>query len=158
VSGVNLPLLSLYESERIPVSVRQTLQGVTLDRAQTPLYRHQIEFDAVYVDLDDALLIRGRLNTLLLRVLYQCVNKMVPIILVTRHEGNLDGTLRKHRILGLFDRITHLKKGESKRTAIKHDRAVFIDDSFRELLDVEKAAGVIGIHPSAVEVLLDDYH
>jgi carbamoyl-phosphate synthase large subunit len=157
VCGVNLPLLSLYEAERINVSIRPLLEGVTLDRAHTPLYRHAIKFDAVYVDLDDALLIRGRLNTLLIRVLYQCVNKSIPVVLVTRHEGNLEETLRKHRISHLFDEVVHLRDGESKRAAIRHDRAVFIDDSFRELVDTEQNEGVVAIHPSAAEVLLEDY-
>ena len=157
VSGINLPLLSIYESDRVKVSVRQPLLGVTLDRAQTPLYRHKIKYDAVYVDLDDTLLIHGRLNTLLLRVLYQCVNKSIPVVLVTRHEGNLEQTLCDHRISGLFDRIAHLRQGESKTAAINHNQAIFIDDSYRELLEVEKMNGIVGIHPSAAEILLNDY-
>jgi len=157
VSGVNLPLLSLFESERIDVNIRPLVSGVTLDRAQVPLYRHTLFFEAVYVDLDDALIIRGRLNTLLLRVLYQCVNKCIPVILVTRHQHDLMHTLRKHRVDRLFDRIVHLQDGESKTAAITHEAAIVIDDSYRELRDVETRKGIIGIHPSAVELLLEDH-
>jgi hypothetical protein len=157
VSGVNLPLLSIYESERIAVTIPQPLPGVTLDRAQVPFYRHDLKYDAVYVDFDDALVLRGRLNTLLVRVLYQCVNKSIPVVLVSRHQGDLMEALRRHRILGLFDKIIHLQKGESKSTAITHRNAFFIDDSYRELSDIEKSHGIIGVHPSAVELILEDY-
>lgn len=157
VSGVNLPLLSIYEAERIEVTIPKPLLGVTLDRAQVPFYRHRLKYDAVYVDFDDALVIHGRLNTILLRVLYQCVNKSIPVILVSRHKGDLMEALRRHRILGLFDKIVHLQNGESKATAIMHRNAFFIDDSYRELSDLEKRNGIIGIHPSAVELILEDY-
>jgi carbamoyl-phosphate synthase large subunit len=157
VSGINLPLLSLYEAEGLNVSIRQALPGVTLDRAHTPLYRHALKYEAVYVDFDDALVIHGRLNTLLVRVLYQCVNRNIPVILVSRHDGDLRLALRKHKIEGLFDRVVHLRGGESKAIAIEHRFAVFIDDSFRELTELEKVSGIIAIHPSAVELLLCEY-
>ena len=132
-------------------------RGVTLDRAHTPLYRHALKYEAVYVDFDDALVIHGRLNTLLVRVLYQCVNRNIPVILVSRHDGDLESALRKHKIDSLFDRVVHLRDGESKALAIEHKFAVFIDDSFRELTELEKVSGVTAMHPSAVELLLCDY-
>ena len=76
---------------------------------------------------------------------------------MSRHDGDLESALRKHKIDSLFDRVVHLRDGESKALAIEHKFAVFIDDSFRELTELEKVSGVTAMHPSAVELLLCDY-
>lgn len=37
---------------------------------------------------------------------------MEKIILLTRHQGNVENTLLKYRTLGLFDKIIHIDKKE----------------------------------------------
>jgi carbamoyl-phosphate synthase large subunit len=155
VSGVNLPLLSLYESDRVQVSIPQTLQGVVVQRTLVPSYTHSLDYDALYLDYDDTLIVNGVVNTHLVKLAYQFLNKQKPVVLVTRHAGDIRASLRKHRLEGLFDKIRHLQAGESKRDAVEHKAAVFIDDSFRELEDLRQHPGLLVLHVSAADVLTD---
>jgi carbamoyl-phosphate synthase large subunit len=157
VLGVNFPLLSLYEQERIPVTIRPHALDVTIDRALTNRYRHGLKYSAVYVDLDDTLVLRGRVNTDLVRFLYQCVNRGVRLVLVTRHRQDVGETLRRHRLAGLFDEVIHITEADrSKAEFIREADAIFIDDSFRERQEVEKAKGILSFNSCMVEMLFDD--
>lgn len=154
-SGVNLPLLSLYESDRVPVSIPPTVPDVVVHRTLESAYRHGAEYDALYLDYDDTLIVHGAVNTKLVKIAYQHINAGKPVLLVTRHDGDLTASLRKYRLEGLFDDVVHLKKGESKRHAIRHANAIFIDDSHCELDDLRQHAGVVALHVSAAELLID---
>jgi carbamoyl-phosphate synthase large subunit len=154
-SGINLPLLSLYESDRMEVTIPRRLEGVIVERSLAPAYSHPFEFDALYLDFDDTLVVNGEVNSQLVKIAYQCLNRKKAVILVTRHDRDLAVSLRKHRLEGLFDEVVHLKRGESKRNAIKHARTMFIDDSHRELEDLRQHPGVVALHVSAAELLID---
>jgi len=155
VIGVNFPLLSLYEQERLPVEILPNPVEVEIDRALVNRYRHALNYRTVYVDLDDTLLIDGRVNTDLVRFLYQCVNRGIPIALVTRHAGDLQATLDAHRLRGLFDRQVHLPADEAKADFIREPGAILIDDSFRERSEAIRR-GIPAFDCSMVEMLLDD--
>ena len=155
VLGVNFPLLSLYDWEGFPISIAVNKVEVELDRALTNRYRHNLQLRSAYVDFDDTVIVRGCLNTVLIRFLYQCVNHRVRLVLLTRHRGNLDEALKQHRISGLFDEIVQVCPDEAKVDYMQGDGAVLIDDSFCER---EQAAGrgFLTFDTSMVEMLLDD--
>jgi len=155
--GVNLPLLSLYEAERVPVAIHPLDLSVTVDRTFTPIFKHGLIYDTLYVDLDDTLIIHNRVNAQLVTIIYQCLNRGVRVILLTRHGKDVKATLDKFRLTILFDEIVHLTEGESKANYIKSSNAVFIDDSFSELSAVGNIMGVTAIHTSAADLLLEDY-
>jgi hypothetical protein len=155
VVGVNFPLLSLFEQERLPVEILPNPVEVEIDRALANRYRHALDYKAVYVDLDDTLLLGGRVNTDLVRFLYQCVNRGIPIALLTRHAGDLDATLEAHRLRGLFDRQVHLPAAEAKAGFIREPGAILIDDSFRERSEAIRR-GIPAFDCSMVEMLFDD--
>jgi len=157
VCGVNLPLLSLYEAERIPVTIQPLDLPVTVDRTLTPIFKHGLIYDTLYVDLDDTLIIHNRVNAQLVTIIYQCLNRGVRVILLTRHGKDVKATLDKFRLTVLFDEIVHLTNGESKANYIKSSKAVFIDDSFSEVSAVGRIMGVTAIHTSAADLLLEDY-
>lgn len=154
-SGVNLPLLSLYESDRIEVTIPHQLSGIIVERSLAPAYSHAIEYDALYLDYDDTLIVGGAVNSQLVKIAYQCLNRKKAVVLVTRHAGDISASLQKYRLGGLFDQVVHLKAGESKRKAITHSRCVFIDDSFRELEDLRRHPGVTALHVSSADLLLN---
>ena len=156
VSGVNLPLLSLYESDRVEVTIPQDVKGVVVERSLTPAYSHPFEYDALYLDFDDTLIVDGEVNSQLVKIAYQCLNRKKSVILVTRHAGDLTASLRKHRLEGLFDKVVHLKEGESKLSAIAHNKCVFVDDSFREMEDLRKHPGVMPLHVSSADLLINN--
>ena len=153
--GVNLPLLSLYEAARMPVSVEHFEGVLEVDRALVSRFRLDLEFDTVYVDLDDTLIVHGKVHSRLVRFLYDCLNAGRRLALITRHDRDPEVTLAERRLSGLFDEIIHLQKGESKADHIVGPRAIFIDDSFGERRAVREGAGVPAFDCSQLEALLD---
>jgi hypothetical protein len=111
----------------------------------------------VYVDLDDTLVIHDRLNIELISFLFQCINQKKKLILISKFLGDDIRTyLKKWRVLELFDDIIWLPESDSKALHIPHGRAIFIDDSFSQRLEVSKICGIPTFDPSMVEALLDD--
>jgi carbamoyl-phosphate synthase large subunit len=156
VLGVNFPLMSLYEQERIPLQILFNPIELEVDRALVNHYRHSLQYAQVYVDLDDTLILNDKVNTTLVRFLYQCINKNIRIALITKHAGNLDETLKRHRISELFDEVIHISKSSSKSDAMSGDRSIFIDDSFSERLAVSQRLGIMTFDCSMLEMLLDE--
>lgn len=156
VQGVNFPLLSLYEHQRIPLQIVTNEVDVELDRALTNRYRHNLQYSAVYIDLDDTLVLAGKVNTELVRFLYQCLNRGIGLHLITKHASDLTQTLRRYRLDGLFDTIVHIDQSASKADYIREADAIFIDDSFRERLEVHERQGIPTFDNSMIELLLDE--
>lgn len=155
VAGMNFPLMTLYDAAGH--NIRPLLiDGVAeLSRSLENHYRLDFDYSAVYVDLDDTLLLRRQVNTRLIQFLYQCLNRGKPVVLVTRHAGDLQDTLRKHRLGTMFDRIHHLDATTCKSSVIRESDAILIDDSFAERQRVAKATGIRTFEPSGIECLID---
>lgn len=156
VMGVNFPLLSIFEHERLPLQVMANPGRIELDRALGNRYRHEIRFGVLYVDLDDTLLLNGMVNAGLVKLIFQCINKGKKVNLITRHAADLQQTLATHRLSGLFDCVIHLTNKERKSDFIKEPDAIFIDDSFAERRDVAQACGIPTLDCSMVEMLIDE--
>ena len=154
--GVNLPLLSLYEAERIPVSVQPVAPWVELDRALINRYKRALTYRTLYLDFDDTLVVRGRVNPDMAKLLYQAVNVGVRLILLTRHAGDLDQVLTKHRLKHLFDEVIHIRNGEPKAAFILDRDSIMIDDSFTERTTVHQQLGIPVFDSSMIEMLFDD--
>ena len=153
VRGVNFALLSLYEALRVPVQIRPLNCELEMDRALANRYKHSIDFSDVYVDLDDTLITGGRLNVELAAFLLACASQGKPVVLVTRHAHDVQQTLSKHRVAQIFDRIVHLSDREPKSIYIKGERPLFIDDSFRERMEVSNATNAVCLDLSMMEML-----
>jgi carbamoyl-phosphate synthase large subunit len=156
VRGVNLPLLSIYEQARTPVKIMTNDVAVEIDRALVNRYRHNLKFGAVYVDLDDTLVLNDVVNTSLVRFLYQCVNAKIRIVLLTRHTSDVGETLRKHRLSGLFDEVICLDRTGHKADYIREAGAILIDDSFSERRAARQRLRIPTFDCSMVEMLTDE--
>jgi carbamoyl-phosphate synthase large subunit len=156
VLGINFPLLSLYEHLRLPYRILINELDVTLERALVNRYQSNIYYDSVYLDLDDTLIYREKVNIELVRFLYQCVNNQKKLILLTRHSQDVHGTLRQYGLSGLFNEIVVLDQKENKSKYITSQQAIFIDDSFREREEVKERLGIPTFDCSMIEMLLDD--
>jgi len=156
MTGVNFPLLSIYEQERMHIEILTNGMEVTLDRTLKDRYRHNLRYNKVYVDLDDTLILRGEVNLDLVRFLYQCVNKGIKLILISRHEGSIEEPLKKYRLERLFDEVLHLGKKVPKSDFIEGKDSIFIDDSFRERSEVAKSKGIPTFDCSMIEMLFED--
>ena len=154
VQGVNFPLLTIFEHERAPLKMMTLPLQIELDRALQNRYRLDITYNALYVDLDDTLLLRNEVNLDVLRLVFSCINRNIPVTLITRHEGDLASTLRKHRLTGLFDEVIHLDRTQRKSDFISRKNAIFLDDSFAERLDVHQRCGILTFDCSMLDTLI----
>jgi len=157
VQGVNFPLLSLFEFSGIGIEILANRYEVAIDRSLANGYKSDLDYGAVYVDLDDTLLIRGGVNPELIAFLYQCANRKKEIVLISKSTGgNKPGLLKKHRLAGLFDRVIWLNGTDRKADHIERDKnPIFIDDSYSQRREVSQQLGIPTFDPSMVEGLLD---
>lgn len=155
--GVNFALLHVYAYLDRPFSVLPLDHAVQLDRALGNRYRTGLHYRRVYLDLDDTLILDGRVNPLIAALLYQWSAADIEVVLLTRHRGCPRQTLEQHRLCpALFARIVHLRDGSAKSAAIASDLpAIFIDDAFSERRQVREATGIPVFDLDAVEQLLD---
>lgn len=153
VLGVNFPLLSIFEHERLPLSILINDGSVELDRALKNRFRHSIAFRSLYIDLDDTLILRGQVNLDAIRLVYLARNLGATITLLTRHAGNLDATLQQYALTGLFDEVIHLRQGQRKSDYVTGPAAIFVDDSFAERLDVSNRHKIPTFDCSMIELL-----
>jgi hypothetical protein len=152
VTGVNFPLFSIWEQQRKPFRILINDLDISIDRAIVNTYKSNIKFDTVYLDLDDSLINRGKVDLNLIRFVFDCINKRKKIILLTKHDGDLQNKLKKHRINSLFDNIIHLDKDEHKSDYITTKKSIFIDDSFKERQEVVQKKGIPTFDCSMIEM------
>lgn len=153
--GVNFPLLTLFDAFEYDVHVQPNSYNVEIDRAFSCKYKHNIKYSCVYVDFDDCLYINKEcLNTELMGFLFHCINKGIKIILLTKHEGNLEEKLNKFRISHLFDKVLHIPAYETKYKFMTEQDAIFIDDSYAERTQVANHLHIPVFSPEMVEILI----
>lgn len=155
VTGVNFPLLSIFEHERLNIKLLINPGEVELDRALSNRYRYQLAFSTAYIDLDDTLILNGRVDLQVVKFIYQCINQGKQVKLITRHREDLGVTLRKYRLQNLFDDVIHITEGAAKSSLITERDAIFIDDSFAERMDVAQSCGIPTFDASMLEVLTE---
>jgi len=152
--GINFALLSAFDAFGFDVSVNANFHSIEMDRALNNKYRIRLEYDRVYVDLDDCLIINNKVNLQLISFLHHAINQGKLIILLTRHATDPLVTLRCHRIEELFDEVIHLQDYDiSKTDYICTTKSIFIDDSYVERKEVMKVCGISTFSPDMVESL-----
>lgn len=144
VRGFNYILNSVYQTMGVRVSgIEHMLEQVEEDRALSNNYRLGVEYNTVYIDLDDTLIFEDKVNTEAMAFLYQCANSGKKIKILSRHACREQDTLDRFRIdVRLFDEIIHVEDEELKSSFIKEKDAIFIDDAFRERADVSRVNGI----------------
>lgn len=156
--GINFPLLSLFQHHNMPVQIMQNNYDLHLDRCLKNRYKLSLDYERVYVDLDDTLVVHGRLNLQLVKFLFQSFQLGKSISLLTKHLGNdVNAYLETLRIKQIFDEIIWIKETDSKVDYITDPKSVFIDDSFSQRRDVNAQLGIATFDASMVEALMVDY-
>lgn len=154
--GVNFTALSLFDFMGLPVKVVCNDLDLVLDRGTETLYDINYEYDTLYLDFDDTLIVNGKVNTAVVRLVYQSINRGVKVVLLTKHVGDLDASLAKNRLhASMFDEIILLEPNANKADHIKHNHAIFVDNYFPERMHVHKTCGIPVFDVDAVECLLD---
>jgi hypothetical protein len=155
--GVNLPLLSVYIAMGYDVEVLPNNYRVQVDRTLISRYKINYDYEIIYIDLDDTILINGEINLNIIRFIYQCFNKKKKIILLTKHDDeNVYDTLSRYNISDkLFHEIIQIPNESRKSEFIENNNAIFIDNSFIERKEVYEKHKIPVFDVDGIEVLLD---
>jgi len=153
--GINFALLGVYELMGVDTSVVEIPCSIILDRCLHASFQIDYDYNTVYLDYDDTLVCSGKVNTIVLAFIYQCHNEGKRVILLTKHEGDMDKTLEDHKLFpGMFDEIIHITFDEEKTQYIKPDHAIVIDNSFSERKKIFEAFNIPVFDVDAVDCLL----
>lgn len=154
--GINFPLLTIYNHLGYDIDVLENTYSIEVDRALISRYRVDIDYNTVYVDLDDTLILKGQVNSFLMMYLYQLSNQDKKIILLTKHAKEPLETLKTYRISSeLFQRIIHISQEEKKSDYIREKSAILIDDSYAERKEVLDRLGIPVFDLDEIEALYD---
>lgn len=152
--GVNLPLMALHDFMGRDVVPLVTPHVTLIERSIRTRAATSLQYQRVYVDLDDTLIIRQQPNPVVLAFLYQSRASGKSLHLITRHAQQPLDTLNQAAISPLlFDEIIHLHDTEKKSVYIVGP-AIFIDNYFPERLDVAQLDDVLVLDVDAVDFYL----
>jgi hypothetical protein len=155
-TGINYSLLTVFNTMKIPISIIENKYNIEVDRALISRYKTDVLYETLYLDLDDTLIVNGKVNKFLMMFIYQSINENKKIVLISKHNSDISETLKKHKISSeLFTEIIHIKKDDEKSRYLTTKSAIFIDDSFSERLKVAQGTGISVFDCSEVEGLID---
>lgn len=131
--GTNFIELALYQKLGFDVEVINNDIEISLARALIPLYKHNLEFDYLYIDFDDTLFLEDKyINPDIMKLIFQMKNENKEIILITKNKkNNLAKALHKFGIANIFDEIIHIGKND-KKVNYMNQNSLLVDDSFQE--------------------------
>lgn len=153
--GVNLVLLSLFDKMGIEVSIIKNNLDIEIDRALISRFSFKESYTVVYIDLDDTIVFSNKVNTNIIKFLYQSRNMCKKIILLSKHKENIRNTLSRFAISDLlFDEIVLIEPHQKKVDYITALDSIFIDDSFIERKDVFDKLKIPVFSVDAVESLI----
>lgn len=152
--GVNFALLSLFDAFDYSVVVFKNDYRVELDRALENKYKIDIQFDSIYCDYDDCLILdKKSVNVQLVSFLYKCINEGKKIVLLSKHDGDLKQELKEFRLEQLFDEVIHIDQHANKAEYIESVGAIFIDDSNAERLNIKTKLNIPVFSPDMIDVI-----
>ncbi|GJE14760.1 ATP-grasp domain-containing protein [Methylobacterium longum] len=156
VRGINFTDAWLHQLSGQSIRLQSPLNfKFVYDRALYVKTIVESKISVLYVDFDDTLVIDGStINHRLVGILYGAkFNKKMKVVLLTRHDGVVEEKLEQFGLCGFFDEIIHLRNGEMKSNSVQGSEAMFIDDSYRERLDVAEKCGAIAIGPESLDLV-----
>ena len=154
--GINYPMLTIFDMLGYDIDIINNGQDVLLDRAFISRYQTSVKYDKVYLDFDDTLYLDDKVNITMISFVYQCFNKGIPVILLTKHTKDIYDSLDKFRISkDLFAEIIHIEKDRDKSEYITAKDAIFIDDSFAERKNIHDKLGIPVYDLDMIESLID---
>jgi len=154
--GVNFAALSLFDLMGMPVNVICNDLDLLLDRGTETLYHINYDYDTLYLGHDGTLIVDDQVNTAVMQLIYQSINRKVKVVLLSTHAQDLDASLAAHKLhTSMFDEIILLEPNSLKADYVKHDRAIFVDHDFEQRQNVHSVCGIPVFDVDAVECLID---
>lgn len=141
--GINLPLMAVQDFMERDLITLPFIHARYIERAIYTKVKMDIEFSKVYIDFDDTLILNNKIVIDAISFIYAMNNEKKEVILITRHENNLDETLKLFGISKeLFSEIIHIKDNTPKSNYIKGKDAIFIDNHFLERKEVSEKCNI----------------
>jgi ATP-grasp in the biosynthetic pathway with Ter operon len=155
--GVNFPLLMVYDYLDYDVDIIKNDYKIEVDRALTNRYFTDLEYNTIYIDFDDTITKKERVNASVMQFLYYQKNKKRRIILITKHAHEINQTLDNLAIhKSIFDEIIHIDMADEKHSYIKEtENVIFIDNAYGERMKVKKNLGIPVFDVDAIGTLID---
>jgi hypothetical protein len=137
VYGVNFAQLSIFDRMGLDVEIIKNNLKIEVDRALISRFSIKEDYNTIYIDFDDTIIIEDKVNVNIISYLYQAKNEGKKIIILTKHEGDILKAIEEcHISVTLFDGIVQLRKEGIKSYYINPNNSIFIDDSFEERKNV----------------------
>ncbi len=153
--GVNFAQLSIFNALHADVSICLNKYFIEIDRALFARYKLNLDFDIAYIDLDDTILIDGKVNTDMIKFIYHMKNNNKSLKLISKHAVDIQNTLRMFYINEkIFDAIINIDKNDEKYKYISENNAIFIDDSFSERKKVFDMCNIPVFSVDMIETLI----
>jgi predicted ATP-grasp superfamily ATP-dependent carboligase len=154
-TGVNFALLTLFNAMGMPVEISPNKYAVQLDRCLHNRFRADLIFKRVYIDFDETLVVGRHVHDRAMAFLYQCRNRGVHVVLITKHQHNLTESMRDCGIAeNLFESIIHISDAEEKWRFINPDGAIFIDNYWFDRREVKEKLQIPVFDVDGIECLL----
>lgn len=155
--GVNFSALSLFDAMDMDVEIIKNDFTLEQERRTTAAYKADLEYDTVYIDFDDTITAHDKVNTNMMRLVYQFINKGKKIVLISNHNtGDLyEDMKRLHISEELFDEIIWIKDDTPKHIYMTAEKAVFIDNYFKARAEVRAKCGIPVFDVDAADCLFD---
>lgn len=136
--GINFPLLTIYEY--FDYSIDDLLinkYNIFCYKYFENRYKLSLDYDVVYIDLDDTIIIKNKVNTKIIQYIYYLKNEKKSIILITKNKDPYSYLSKYFIDINLFNEIILVKKTENKINFInRNKKCIFIDDSYMERKEV----------------------
>lgn len=155
---VNLPLLVLCDFSGMEIDVSPNTYKISLDKSYIDRYKIDYPYQRVYLDFDDTLVFhQEKYNTEAMRFVYQCLNKGIKMVLITKHAHDIYETMENIKLSkNIFDEILEIPLGEDKCDYMDNDiPSIFIDNAYSERKRVKEKLGMPTFDVSNIECLID---
>lgn len=155
VRGFNFVETALYQELGYNIDVISYEFEVSLARALVPFFKHNINYENIYIDFDDTILINEKyINPDIMRLIFQEKNKGKKVYLITKNKKrSLVNVLHKYGITNLFDSIIHIDENDIKANYMK-ERSLLIDDSYSER-KLAKEKGCFAFDTNSIVLLFE---
>lgn len=153
--GVNLAQLAILAARELPVQVsRGRFRFVSRATSLGDELACEEPFEALYVDLDDTLILNGAPNARVVELVQHVRREGGHTAVITRHRGDPDATLRSFQLDHLFAEVRHIEDGAPKVSFIPgHRNSVLLDDSFSERIACRQKQNILAVDASCAYFL-----
>lgn len=155
---INLPLLALCDFSEMEIGITPNKYKIQSDKTYIDRYKIDYKYERVYLDFDDTLVFhREKYNTEAMRFVFQCLNKGIEIVLLTKHEYDIYETMKKiHLNEELFSEIIEVPLDKMKYEYVNEDKpSIFIDNAYAERAAIKAYTNMPTFDVSNFNCLID---